>query len=106
MYPSFVAAIRHGKIEVDELDERVLEGKHVAVVLLDTNDDNQVTGGEVRAGVYQGKNLAGAEGRTSLDDAEGRQAFVILRHDLLGPISPEAFGQKFQLGAKLGDLDT
>ncbi len=105
MYPTFQGQVKNGRLVVDELQsrgERMLSGKDVAVVVLDERsaDGN----GHVWTGRYDGGSVTGAG--AALSEYEGKQALVIVRDDLVGVGQVDAFDQKFQLGAKLGDLDT
>lgn len=104
MFPTFEGKVVKGKLVIEELGNgmRIFEGKHLAVTSLDLNDQNQVVGGKLKAGVYENGDLKILSGDT-LDEFEGRNVFVSIRHQLIG--THEAFGEKFQLGAKIGDLD-
>ncbi len=101
MYPTFQGHVRDGQLVVDELSargEQMLAGKQVAVVVLERPDAGEA-GGQVWSGVYG--DTAG-----KLGALEGRDAFVIVRDDLSPTGEADAFDQKFQLGGKIGDLDT
>jgi hypothetical protein len=100
VYPTFKGEVRSGRLVIDELSDRsdqMLSGKNVAVVVL----DDEVNGtGDVRSGYYESGTVEW------LGEFEGKQTLVIIQHDMLGSGSADAFDQKFQLGAKIGDLDT
>ncbi len=107
MYPTFQGQVKDGRLHVDELQsrgERMLAGKQVAVVVLE--DEAAGNTGQVRTGRYDRGALSGGNGSSSLRELEGKQALVIVCDDLVGAGKVDAFDQKFQLGAKIGDLDT
>jgi hypothetical protein len=83
-----------------------MKGKHLAIAVLDLNKDRQVVGGSIKAGQYEDGVLVTPSGRDKLGEFEGKEVFVTIRHELLGPVDVNAFDHKFQLGAKMGDLDT
>lgn len=100
MFPTFKGEVREGRLVIDELSGRsdqMLSGKHVAVVVL---DDQEKGVGDVRTGFYESGTAEW------LGEFEGRQTLVIVQQDMLGSGTADAFDQKFQLGAKIGDLDT
>ncbi len=105
MYPTFQGQVRNGRLVVDELQSRgarMLAGKEVAVVVLD--ERSPASNGHVWTGRYDDGAVSGMG--DALTQLEGRQAMVVVRDDLVGVGQVDAFDQKFQLGAKLGDLDT
>lgn len=105
MLATFQGFIRDGDLVVDELrDSRLLEDKHVAVVPLELNKRKEVVGGSVLAGVYREGHLESSSDR-SLHDFEGQQVMVVVRHEVLGRMTADEFDNKYQLGAKPGDLD-
>lgn len=108
MFPTFFGEVCKNKLIIPELDrrEKFLEGKHLAIVALQLNQDKCIVGGELLAGVYENGDLKTlTEKGDALKKFEGRQVMVIVRHDLMGRISPNVFDERFQLGAKLGDVD-
>lgn len=103
MYPTFEAQVDNGRLMIGELrsrGEQMLAGKQITVVVPDD------TAGEVRTGRYEDGVLCGADGVSVLGEFEGKQVMVIVRDELVAAGNVDAFDHKFQLGAKIGDLDT
>jgi hypothetical protein len=105
MLAAFEGQVVDGKLVIEELgrEMRILEGKHLAVTSLTLNDENKVVGGELKAGTYENGDLITVEGDT-LKDFEGKKVLVAIRHELFGRHA--AFDEKYQLGSKIGDVDT
>ncbi len=108
MLPSFSAEIHGGQVRVAELANResFFDGKHVTLQVFELDKERRVVGGKVFAGVVKERQIIDADGnKVPLDEFEGREAILTIRHDLMGRVSPAAFDERFQLGAKLGDVD-
>lgn len=108
MFPSFSAEITGGQVSVAELDNRdsFFSGKHVTLQVFDLDKRRRVVGGKVFAGIIKDRQIIDADGKqVPLDEFEGSEAILTIRHDLMGRVSPAAFDERFQLGAKLGDVD-
>jgi hypothetical protein len=107
MFPTFHGRIEDGRLRVSELGQydKILEGKHLAVIPLELNDMAQVVGGSVIAGVYESGGINTVSGKEELRALEGRPVMVIIRHELMGTTTPDVFASRFQLGAKPVEMD-
>lgn len=108
MYPTFSGSIRDGKLVIPDIDKRmkILEGKHIIIVGCDTDAENRVIGGQAVAGVYaKGRLQTLKEGKDPIRAFNGKNVFVIVRHDILAPLTGEAFDMRYQLGQHTGDMD-
>jgi hypothetical protein len=103
MLPTFEGKIVGGKLEIPELDGsmRTLEGKRLAIITAEPNSAGQLASGKLLAGVFEKGKLNLVEGE--LKQFEGKSVFIVVRHEL--QIRHQVFDQKYQLGAKIGDLD-
>ena len=108
MLPTFTGEIHDGKLCISDFErgEKFLEGKHLAITILEVSDDNKLSGGNLVAGVFKKGNLVTSKGETSLKSYNGKSVFVTIRNELLAPISLSAFDRKFQLGGRPNDMDT
>jgi len=104
MLATFEGRIAKGQLEIPELGKamKILEGKRLAISTLEANDSGELAGGELIAGVWSKGKLQTVDAR-ELGDYDGRDVFVIVRHELF--VRNQAFDQKFQLGSKVGDID-
>lgn len=104
MLATFEGRVEDGQLTIPELGKavKVLEGKRVAITSLKANKNGELAGGQLIAGVWQ-KGTLEAVGRERLDSFNGLDVYVVVRHELF--VKNQAFDQKFQLGAKVGDID-
>jgi hypothetical protein len=107
MLPTFTGTISDGKISIVELGRasRFIEGKRVAVAVLETNKNNQVSGGSILAGTYKDGSITTLRGKEDLSKHNGKAVLVTIRQELLAPVGADAFDKRFQLGGKPNDLD-
>jgi hypothetical protein len=105
MFATFEGEIKNGQLLIEEFKggNRILEGKHIAISSLDLDDENRVVGGNLMAGTFKNGELETLSGST-LKDFDNKKVFVVVRHALIG--RHEAFDEKYQLGARIGDVDT
>jgi hypothetical protein len=104
MLATFHGRVENGKIRIEELERsaKMLEQKRLAVISLEANEEEELESGQLKAGVYNNGCLE-VVGGGDLKDFEGKQVFVVVRHEFF--VRHQAFDQKFQLGAKIGDVD-
>jgi hypothetical protein len=104
MFATFEGRVEKGRLYIDELGQgmKIFEGKHLAVSEMQINKANQIIGGRMIAGIYKDGELQTVSGEP-IKEFEGKKVFVVVRHELIGHFG--VFDQKFQLGAKLGDVD-
>ena len=108
MFASFEGKIESGRLVVPELGDRpsILEGKHLAITPLELDKENHIVGGMVLAGTYsKGELKTLGSKQKGLQEFNGRNVLVIIRHAIMGRVTGEVFDKKYQLGAKLGDMD-
>lgn len=104
MLPTFEGRVENGKLLIAEIESsmKILEGKRLAITSLEANENGELVSGKLKAGVYNHGDLV-VVGGGNLKEFEGKQVFVVVRHELF--VRHPAFDEKYQLGAKVGDID-